>query len=165
MQELRRFFAGEGNKTRRIAVAERLWESLHYKNERSMAFEIFLSNSQRMFNIFEQQGEGKTEDAKVRFLLRKTQNPGLTSAVSKIKAHLSTDPPGTVTFAIASNDIASCVSKLLDYIVKNRTISVVKLAPNAGIKREDGSIHTGRKTCQDKTNNESKCAFIENKNK
>ena len=96
-----------------------------------------------MFNIFKQKGGGNTEDAKVRFLLRKTQNPGLTSAVSTIKALLSTDAPGTVTFAIASNHIASCVSKLPDYIAKNRTISTVKLAPNAGIKREDGKFHTG----------------------
>ena len=143
MEELRRFFAGEGNASRRIAVAERMWETLHYRNERAMSFEIFLSKAQRMFNIFEQQKEGKTEDAKVRFLLKKTQCPGLASAVSAVKARLSTDPPGTLTFAIASNHIASCVSELPDYISKNRTISAIKMAPNNGIKREDGSIHTG----------------------
>ena len=52
-------------------MAERLRESLHYRNERAMSFEVFLSKVQRMFNIFESQKEPMTEDAKVRFLLKK----------------------------------------------------------------------------------------------
>ena len=106
-----------------------------------MAFVIFLSKSQRMFNIFEQQGEEMTEDSKVRFLLHKTQNTGLTSTVSAIKACLSTDPLGTITFAIESNHIASCISKLPVYIAKNRTISIVKLAPNTGITKATPARH------------------------
>ena len=66
--ELRRHFQGEGNASRRIAIAERMEQTLHYRNERAMAFEVFLSKVQRMYNIFEQQNEGRTEDAKVRFL-------------------------------------------------------------------------------------------------
>ena len=49
MQALRDHFSGEGNASRRIAVAERLRDSLHYRNERSMAFEVFLSRCQKMF--------------------------------------------------------------------------------------------------------------------
>ena len=43
MKALRDHFKGEGNATRRIAEAERLHESLHYKNERSLSFEVFLT--------------------------------------------------------------------------------------------------------------------------
>ena len=58
-------FAGEGNATRRIAVAERLRDTLYYKNERSMTFEVYCNKAQKMFNIFEQQGEPLTDEAKV----------------------------------------------------------------------------------------------------
>ena len=108
-----------------------------------MSFEVFLSKVQRMYNIYLQQNEPRTEDAKVRFLLKKTQCPGLADAIAALKTRLSTEPPGTITFAIASNHLASCVSELSEYVTKNRTISAVKLAPNEGIKKPDGSIHTG----------------------
>ena len=88
--ELRRHFQGEGNASRRIAMAERLEQTLHYRNERSMAFKVFLSKVQRMFNIFDQQNEPRTEDAKVRFLLKKTQCPGLSDAIAALKTRLST---------------------------------------------------------------------------
>ena len=143
MIELRRHFQGEGNASRRIAVAERMEQTLHYRNERAMAFEVFLSKVQRMFNIFDKQNEPRTEEAKVCFLLKKTQCPGLSSAVASLKTRVSTEPPGTITFAVASNHLASCVSDLPDYVAKHRNISAVKLAPNQGIKKPDGSIHTG----------------------
>ena len=124
-------------------MADRMRESLHYRNERAMAFEVFLSKVQKMFNIYKDQEEPMTEEAKVRFLLKKVQCPGLVSAVSSLKTRISTEPPGTITFSLASNHLASCVSELPDYIVKNRSINAVKMAPNSGIRREDGSIHTG----------------------
>jgi len=52
MNALRRHFAGEGNATRNLAEAERLHESLHYKTERAMGFETFLTQCQKMFNIY-----------------------------------------------------------------------------------------------------------------
>ena len=44
---------------------------------------------------------------------------------------------------MAANHLASCVSELLEYVAKNCNISLVKMAPSSGIKRGDGSIHTG----------------------
>ena len=67
MKRLRAHFSGEGNATRRIAVAERLRETLYYKNERSMTFEMYCNKAQKMFNIFEQQNEPWPEEAKIRF--------------------------------------------------------------------------------------------------
>ena len=55
MKRLRDHFSGEGNATRRIAVAERLRDTLFYKNERSMTFEVFCHKVQKISNIFEQQ--------------------------------------------------------------------------------------------------------------
>ena len=43
MAALRSHFAGEGNVSRNISEADRLKESLHYKSERAMAFETFLT--------------------------------------------------------------------------------------------------------------------------
>ena len=42
MLTLREHYSGEGNTSWRIATAERMREGLHYKNERSLAFSIFL---------------------------------------------------------------------------------------------------------------------------
>ena len=71
MHALRNHFSGEGNATRNIAKAERLRDTLHYKNERSMSFEMFLTQVVRMFNIFEKEGEPMEEDAKLRVLFKK----------------------------------------------------------------------------------------------
>ena len=45
MMALREHFSGEGNPSRRIATAESMRESLHYKSERSLAFSIFLDSN------------------------------------------------------------------------------------------------------------------------
>ena len=51
-----------GQRSRRIATAEQMREGLHYKNERSLAFSIFLDQMQKMFNIYEEEGEEFTEN-------------------------------------------------------------------------------------------------------
>ena len=50
-------FSGEGNGTSNIAKSEQLHDSLHYKNESFMVFELFLNKFQKMYNIFEEEGE------------------------------------------------------------------------------------------------------------
>ena len=68
MEALRNHYGGEGNASRRLATAEELHESLHYKSERSLPFRTFLDRMQKMFNIFKEEGEQLTENAKVREL-------------------------------------------------------------------------------------------------
>ncbi len=145
MQALRDHFAGEGNATRTMAEADRLNESLHYKSERSMPFETFLTNCQKMFNIYEKEGEPMADDAKVRFLFKKVQHNGLESAKAALKAQQTT---GTrVTYNTAANHLATAVSELPEYIQKNRNVSAV--GANSGQKgsdaiyNSDGSINTG----------------------
>ena len=71
MEAPRRHFSGEGNATRNLAETERLQESIHYKGKRAMAFEKFLTQYQKMFNIYEKKGEEMSDEAKVRFLFRR----------------------------------------------------------------------------------------------
>ena len=61
-------FSGEENPNRNIAEAERIQDSLYYKNKRSMAFQTFLIQSQKVFNIFEKEGEIMDEATKVIFI-------------------------------------------------------------------------------------------------
>jgi len=81
---LRAHFSGEGNATKRIVVVERLRDTLFYRSELDMTFEVFCNRIQKMFNIFEQQNEPMIEEAKVRLLLKKIQHSGLISVVKSL---------------------------------------------------------------------------------
>ena len=143
MKKLRDHFSGEGNATRRVADADRDKETLHYKNERSLPFETFLTKCEKMYNIYETHGEKMAEEAKIRFLFRKIHHVGLSSAIEAMKAKITTDPPGTVTYTTVANHLSTAVSELPDFIVKNRNISSVGGGNSNGIHNADGSINTG----------------------
>ena len=49
---------------RRIAEAERIKNTLHYRNKRSMTFTAFLDKMLKMFNIYEEEGEPLVPAAK-----------------------------------------------------------------------------------------------------
>ena len=74
---LHNHFSGKSNATRNMANAERLRESLHYKSERSMPFEGFLTKCQKMYNIYEREGGPMSEEAKIRFLFKKVVHTDL----------------------------------------------------------------------------------------
>ena len=46
-----------------------------------MQFSAFLDKTQKMFNIYDEEGEPMTEQAKVRMLLSKVEHPQLKDAV------------------------------------------------------------------------------------
>ena len=93
MEALKRNFSGEGNATRNLAEAEIMQESIHYKSERAMAFETFLTQCQKLFNIYENEDEDMLDEAKVHFLFPKVQHVGLRSSIDALKA---TQTTGTV---------------------------------------------------------------------
>ena len=64
MEALRNHYGGEGDASQPIATAKKLRETLHYKSERSMPFSTFLDRMQKMFNIFQEEGEELTENTK-----------------------------------------------------------------------------------------------------
>ena len=111
MIALRNHYSGEGNTSRRIATAEKLRETLHYKNERALPFSTFLDKMQRMFNIFKEENEEITEQAKVRMLLQKVQHPQLQAAVDALRVRATIDG---LTFTVCANHLSAQVSELPD---------------------------------------------------
>ena len=112
MIALRNHYSGEGNTSRRIATAERIRDTLHYKNERALQFSAFLDKLQKMFNIFEEENEEISEQAKVRMLLKKVEHPQLQDAVNalRVRAYMQ-----DITFTECANHLSAQVSELPDH--------------------------------------------------
>ena len=77
MDAKRAHYQGEGNTTRRIYEADRLCNSLHYKNERGLPFTSYLSKMQQMFTFFGYNKEPYSEAMKLRFLYDTIKHPQL----------------------------------------------------------------------------------------
>ena len=121
MEALRNHYGGEGNASRCIATAEKLCETLHYKSERSMPFSTFLDRMQKMFNIFQEEGEELTENAKVRELLKRVQNNQLQDTVEALRVRLDLDG---ILYTEAANHLTSAVSELPKYLLARRVSSL-----------------------------------------
>ena len=144
MTTLRTHFAGAGNDTRNKAEADRLHDSLHYKSERSMAFEVFLTNCEKMYNIYDKEGEPWPEDRKIRYLFKKVQHEKLQSAIDALQAQQTAG--NAFTYAQAASHLSTRVSELPEYLAKHRSISGVSTAPSGGsssIYDRNGNIITG----------------------
>ena len=111
MDALRKHYSGEGNTSRQIAVAERIRDTLHYKNERALSFSAFLDNMQKVFNTFEEEDEIISEQAKVRMLLKKVEHPQLQDAFGALRVRASID---RLTFTECANHLSAQVSELPD---------------------------------------------------
>ena len=112
MQALRNHYASEGNSTHHIADAKHIQTALHYKSKHALPFNKFLDSLQKMFMIFQEEGEPLTERAKVDELLTKVQHPALTAAIAQLHFQLNTEG---VTFTITANHLNSAVSQTPDY--------------------------------------------------
>jgi hypothetical protein len=139
---------GEGNSSRRITDAERLKTDLHYKSERQMKFQVFLSKCQEMFNIFDLEEETMSEDAKLRFLFERVQHPEVKSAVSALQVKVGLGEK--VSFTSAANHLAAQLSTTQDFKANaDRRVGISAVgetkgadAPTDGI-RKSGKIYTG----------------------
>jgi hypothetical protein len=132
IQALRNHYSGEGNTSRRIAVAERLRDSLHYENEKSLQFSTFLDKLQKMFNIFEEEKEEITEQAKVRLLLKKVEHPQLQDAVGALRVRAQTDG---ITFTECANHLSAIVLELPDHQVSHKVSATdTKKSRGVGVK-------------------------------
>ena len=94
MKALQAHFSGEGNTSRLIEQAEQLKTSIHYKNEGSLKFEVFLTRCQEMFGIYEQHEEPMSVEAQIRFLFNKINNAGLESTIASLKVNIMQKPKG-----------------------------------------------------------------------
>ena len=163
MLTLREYYSGEGNASRCIATTEQMREGLHYTTERSLAFSIFLDRMQKMFNIYEEEGEEFTENAKLCELFKQVQHPQLQDTVKALKVHF--DMEG-ITYTQAANHLTAAVLELPEYHLthkvsasssgtprirggggSNHNSNIKKKggmqAPNKGILMSDRSVFTG----------------------
>ena len=151
MEALRNHYGGEGNASRRIATAEKLRETLHYKSERSMPFSTFLDRMQKMFNIFQEEGEELTENAKVRELLKRVQNNQLQDTVKALRVRFDLDG---ISYMEAANHLTSTVSEFPEYLLAHRVSSLKRIRGGGSEKgknkfkrdsiyADDGTIFTG----------------------
>jgi hypothetical protein len=146
MKALHTHFAGEGNATQNMVEADHLHETLHYKSERSVSFEVYLTQCQKMYNIHEKEKEPMADEAKVHFLFKKVlQHSGLRGSIDALKAQQTA---GTeVTCTMAANHLSTALSELPEYISKNRIVSAANTGGDNeigdGIYNADGSINTG----------------------
>ena len=121
MEALRNHYGGKGNASRRIATAEKLRETLHYKSERSMPFSTFLDRMQKMFNILQEEGEELTENAKVRELLKHVQHNQLQDTVKALWVRFDLDK---ISYTEAANHLTSAVSELPEYLLAHHVSSL-----------------------------------------
>ena len=143
MKALQAHFSGEGNTSRRIERAEQLKTSIHYKNEGSLKFEVFLTRCQEMFGIYEQHEEPMSVEAQVRFLFNKINNAGLESTIAALKVDIMQKPKGSVTYTMVANHLAAAVSALPENKARGRSISAITSGGSSNIRDADGKIKTG----------------------
>ena len=146
MKALRDYFTSEGNAKRNIAEADHLKNSHHYNNERSMTFENFLIQCQKMYNIYDKEEKPMSDEAKVRFLFKSVHHEKFQVEISTLKAQITAGMP--ITYTIASNHLSTAVSELSEYITKNRNVSSLNKGytpriGNSAIYNRDSSIITG----------------------
>ena len=162
MLALREHYSGEGNTSRHITTTKRMREGLRYKNNRSLVFSIFLDRMQKMFNIYEEEGEEFTENAKLHKLFKWVQHPQLQDTVKALKVRFDMDG---ITYTQAANHLSAAVSELPEYHLtckvsasssgtprirgsggSNHNNNIKKKggtqAPTKGILMSDGSVFT-----------------------
>ena len=151
MEALRNHYGGEGNASRCIATAKKLRETLHYKSERSMPFSTFLDHMQKMFNIFQEEGEELTKNAKVHELLKRVQNNQLQDTIKALRVRFDLDG---ISYTEAANHLTSAVSELPEYLLACRVSSLKRIRGGGSEKgknkfkrdsiyADDGTIFTG----------------------
>ena len=112
-----------------------------------MYFDLFITQCQKMFNIYNKEGKEILEEEKVRFLFRKVQHTGLRSYIDALKASQTTGT--TISYTMAANNLSTATSELPEYIAKN-AINVSGFQVGNGTKGGDGiyngyeSINTGQ---------------------
>ena len=112
-------------------------EGLHYKNERSLTFSILLDRMQKMFNIYEEEGEEFTENAKLCELFKWVlQHPQLQDTVKALKVCF--DMEG-IMYTQAANHLTAAVLELPEYHLTCKVSASSSGAPR--IRGGGGSSH------------------------
>ena len=116
-----------------------------------MPFSTFLDRMQKMFNIFQEEGEELTENTKVHELLKCVQNNQLQDTIKALRVWFDLDG---ISYTEAANHLTSAVSELPEYLLA-RHVSSLKCIRGGGsnkgkskfkrdsIYADDGTIFTG----------------------
>ena len=145
LAKLMAHYQGEGNSSRRIYIAEQMWKTLHYKNERVLPFATFISKAQRMLNIYYKNDEPKTMGAQVRWLLDQVQESSLQATIAGLTIDVEKDPDHKIwDFSKCANHIASQIRKTHPADTKSVSSVTSKSGRNGNMK--DGEIFTGTYT-------------------
>lgn len=86
-----------------------------------MPFSGFLDKLQKMFNIFEEENEVISDQAKVRILLKKVEHPQLQDAIGALRVRATIG--GGITFTECANHLSAQVSELPDHQMTPRKVS------------------------------------------
>ena len=85
MLALRDHFSGAGNSSHTTTKANQLKATLHYCSKQAKPFETYLTQCQKMFNIYEKEGEAMPDEAKICFLFKTIQQyASLQSTISHV---------------------------------------------------------------------------------
>ena len=141
MAALMAHYEGPGYQTRRVADAERLRDTLHYKSESALPFDTFITKCKKMFNTFDLAGEPYQESAKLRFLLDKCEGaPAFTAMISAIRSAMTLDD-GAYDFDRAASALTAQIKPTTRSI---RGINAVATGEASPAIMKDGKINTGR---------------------
>ena len=130
MIALKNYNSGEGNTSQCIAQAEGYRDTLYYKHEKSLSFSNFLDKIQKLFSMFQEEGESITKQAKVRMLLKKIQHPQLQNAVSAFCIRAQLD---SVSFTECANHLSAIVSELPDHLFHHKHLQTLVTSTQQGI--------------------------------
>ena len=89
--DLLRHYSGEGNVRCRVATVDHLRETLHYKSDRALSFNMFLDRMQKIINIFRNGEEIMADSTQVRELFRRVQHPQLQGTVKSLELRADLD--------------------------------------------------------------------------
>jgi hypothetical protein len=156
MDALRKHYSGEGNTSCRIVFAERIRDTLHYKNERDLSFSAFLDKMRKMF-----------------------EHPQLQDAVGALRVRALIDG---LMFTECANHLSAQVSELPDNqsarkisgAVKERTKEPKRIrdggpskdnSKRKGIYMPDGSLWTGYYSDWSQMSSEDKQTVLDTRKK
>ena len=91
---------------------------------------------QNMFNIYKEEGEEFTENAKLREFFRRVQHPKLQDTVKALRARFDTE---SITYTQAANQLTAAVSELPEYHLTRKVSASSSGTPR--IRDAGGNIH------------------------
>ena len=104
-----------------------------------MPYSTFLDRMQKTFNIFQEEGEELTENAKVRQLLKHVQNNQLLDTVKALRVQFDLD---RISYTETANHLTAAVSELPEYLLAC-CVSSLKRSCGGGSEKGKKQVQAG----------------------